>query len=134
MTSETYLNASQAAEHTGKSVVTIRHYLATKRLPNAKQVPKGKVKVWSIPLTDLVASGLLDRVSAPSEPELAQGRTSALETRIDQLESELRHYKELLARADTELEAYRARERQLFMSIETRGTQERRRFSLFRRD
>jgi DNA-binding transcriptional MerR regulator len=138
MTSETYLNASQAAERTGKSVVTIRHYLATKQLPNASQVAKGKVKVWRIPLTDLIASGLLvDRVSidtkAPSQPELAQGRTDALETQIDQLETALRHSQELLARTEQELESYRQRERQLFMAIETRDTQDRRRFSWFRR-
>jgi hypothetical protein len=138
MTSETYLNASQASERTGKSVVTIRHYLATKQLPNASQVAKGKVKVWRIPLTDLIASGLLvDRVSIdtkePSRAELAQGRTDALETQIDQLETALRHSQELLARTEQELESYRQRERQLFMAIETRDTQDRRRFSWFRR-
>jgi hypothetical protein len=137
MSSETYFNASEAAERTGKSVVTIRHYLASGKFPNATQRPKGKVKVWQIPLTDLVASGLLDKVSTskqPSQQELTERHTEALLSDIDRLETELRLTKELLARADNELESYRTRERQLFMALETRETQEQRRFRWFRRN
>jgi hypothetical protein len=137
MSSETYFNASEAAEQTGKSVVTIRHYLASNKFPNATQRPKGKVKVWQIPLTDLQAAGLLDKVSSskkPSERELNELRTSGLERDYDRLETELRHTKELLARAERELEDYRLRERQLFLALETKEAQERRRFSWFRRN
>ena len=137
MSSETYLNASQASQRTGVSLPTMRKWLAAERFPNATQTAKGKVKVWQIPLTDLVSEGLLDKVSSPSktatDSEKSETRATALESRIDQLEAELRHSQELLARADQELESYRARERQLFLAIETRDTQERRRFSLFRR-
>ena len=137
MSSETYLNASQASQRTGVSLPTMRKWLAAERFPNATQTAKGKVKVWQIPLTDLVAEGLLDKVSSPSktapDSEKSEIRATALESRIDQLEAELRHSQELLARADQELESYRARERFNQNSIETRDTQERRRFSLFRR-
>ncbi len=78
MSSETYFNASQAAKHSGVNVVTIRDYLAKGKLPNAKQVPKGKVKVWQIPLTDLAAAGLLDKVSSASESPSKEIRSSAL--------------------------------------------------------
>lgn len=137
MSSETYLNASEAAELTGKSLPTIRHYLATGKLPNATQHPKGKVKVWAIPLTDLQAAGLLDKVSSPKQPsetELTEFRNQALENRIDLLETELRLTREQLETAKQTLEDYRQRERQLFLAIETRDSQERRRFSWFRRN
>lgn len=135
MSSETYFNASEAAEHTGKSLPTIRHYLNAGKFPNATQTPKGKVKVWKIPLTDLVASGLLDRVSGSKQPtkqELADTHSEALLRDIDRLELELRHARELLARTEQELDTYKQRERQLFAALETRETQDRRR-SLWQR-
>jgi hypothetical protein len=137
MSSETYFNASEAAERTGKSVVTIRAYLSNGKFPNATQRPKGKVKVWQIPLTDLVASGLLDKVSAPKQPsaqEVTSTHSEALLRDLDRLELELSHARELLARTEQELETYRQRERQLFAALETRETQERRRFAWFRRN
>lgn len=138
MSSETYFNASEAAKETGKSVVTIRDYLAKGKFPNATQRPKGKVQVWQIPLTDLVASGLLDKVSSaskdPSRAQLTETRATALETRIVELETEIRLTREILARTDQELEGYRQRERQLFLAIETRESQDRRRFNWFRRN
>jgi len=137
MTSETYFNASQAAKETGKSLPTIRHYLASGKFPNARQRAKGKVQVWEIPLTDLVQAKLLDKVSGakPVSPqEMAENRSEALSVELERLETELRLTRELLARADQELENYRTRERQLFMALETRETQERRRFSWFRRN
>jgi vacuolar-type H+-ATPase subunit I/STV1 len=137
MSSETYLNASQASQRTGVSLPTMRKWLAAERFPNATQTAKGKVKVWQIPLTDLVAEGLLDKVSSPSktatDSEKSETRVTALETRIDELEAELRHSQELRALIEQTLEDYRTRERFNQNSIETRDTQERRRFSLFRR-
>jgi len=137
MSSETYLNASQASQRTGVSLPTMRKWLAAERFPNATQTAKGKVKVWQIPLTDLVAEGLLDKVSSLSktatDSEKSETRVTALETRIDELEAELRHSQELRALIEQTLEDYRTRERFNQNSIETRDTQERRRFSLFRR-
>jgi len=137
MSSETYLNASQASQRTGVSLPTMRKWLAAERFPNATQTAKGKVKVWQIPLTDLVAEGLLDKVSSPSktatDSEKSETRVTALETRIDELEAELRHSQELRALIEQTLEDHRTRERFNQNSIETRDTQERRRFSLFRR-
>lgn len=137
MSSETYLNASQASQRTGVSLPTMRKWLAAERFPNATQTAKGKVKVWQIPLTDLVSEGLLDKVSSPSktatDSEKSETRVTALETRIDELEAELRHSQELRALIEQTLEDYRTRERFNQNSIETRDTQERRRFSLFRR-
>jgi hypothetical protein len=127
MSSETYFNASQAARHTGTNVVTVRDYIAKGRLPNAKQVPKGKVLVWKIPLTDLAASGLLDKVSSLSEAEIKVARSAALESQVSELQARLTLTEQLLARADQELEGYRQRERQLFATLETKATQEQRR-------
>lgn len=137
MSSETYFNASEAKDKLGVSMPTLQKWLKAGKFPNATQRPKGKVMVWQIPLTDLIASGELDKVSSskkPSESELSEFRTSALEVEIDRLETELRHTKELLARTERELEDYRARERYLFAGIETKETQERRRFNWFRRN
>lgn len=138
MTSDTYLNASEAAKQTGKSLVTIRHYATSGKFPNATQTAKGKVQVWRIPLTDLVSAGLMDKISKsrkqPSETEQKELKETALNGEIDRLESELRHTRELLARADQELESYRQRERQLFLALETKQTQDQRRFSWFRRN
>jgi DNA-binding transcriptional MerR regulator len=127
MSSDNYFNATQAAKHTGVNVVTIRDYLAKGKLPNAKQVPKGKVKVWQIPLTDLAAAGLLDKVSSASEAQTVAVRSTALESQISELQARLTLTEQLLARADQELEGYRQRERQLFATLETRATQEQRR-------
>lgn len=138
MSSETYFNASQAKDLLGVSMPTLQKWLKAKEFPNATQRPKGKVLVWEIPLSDLQNSGKLDRVSSaskePSQTELTEFRATALETRVAELETELRLTRELLGRADTELESYRQRERQLFLAIETRDSQDRRRFSWFRRN
>jgi hypothetical protein len=134
MSSETFLKAAEAAELTGKSLVTIRSYITKGKLPNATAISNGKSKVWQIPLTDLVAAGLLDKVSGTPGAESSKSKTTALDSRVIELEIELRLTRELLARADLELESYRQRERQLFLSIETRDRQEERRFSWFRRN
>jgi hypothetical protein len=137
MTSETYFNASEAKDKLGVSMPTLQKWLKAGRFPNATQRPKGKVMVWQIPLTDLIASGELDKVSVSKEPskaELSDFMNNALRLDLDRLETELRHTRELLARAERELEDYRARERYLFAGIETKETQERRRFNWFRRN
>ena len=138
MSSETYHNASQAKDILGVSMPTLQKWLKAGYFPNAYQHDKCKVKVWQIPHLDLINSGKLDRVSStskePTKAELTEFRASGLETRVAELETELRLTKELLARADSELEAYRQRERQFFLAIETRDTQDRRRFSWFRRN
>jgi DNA-binding transcriptional MerR regulator len=71
MSSDKLLSISEAARATGKSIPTIRNYLDKGKLPNATSKAKGSSKAWLIPLADLVAAGLLDKVSTPSEPALA---------------------------------------------------------------
>jgi predicted site-specific integrase-resolvase len=138
MSSETYLNASEAKDLLGVSMPTFQKWLKSGKFPNATQRPKGKVMVWEIPLSDLQNSGKLDRVTGsskePSKAELSDLMNNALRLDLDRLETELRLTKELLARADAELESYRQRERQFFAVLETRETQERRRFNWFRRN
>jgi molecular chaperone GrpE (heat shock protein) len=56
----------------------------------------------------------------------------ALQQDLNKLQAELEATKELLRRADQELESYRQRERYLFATLETRATQEARR-SLWQR-
>jgi hypothetical protein len=136
-----YFNINEAAKATGKSIPTIRAKLDQGLLPNAHQVTEGKTKRWRIPLSDLIASGLLDS-SAPSS-EAGQSRTEALESEIDRLSSELVSTKEQLRRADEVIAELRKDKAllneeknklfsQLFPpAIETRATQERRRFSWF---
>lgn len=110
MTSDKTLNISEAARATGKSVMTIRAYLEAKpsKLPNAFQTPKGKSKSWNIPLTDLVAAGLLDSVtpepekalkSDPAEVEL-RVLVATLEAENNSLRERLAETKEALARAE----------------------------------
>jgi len=131
MSSEKYLNASQAAKETGVSVVTIRDYLAKGKLPNAKQTPKGKVQVWKIPLSDLSAAGLLDKVSTPSEPEPKERQTPGLKRRIDTLEAELRLTRELLDEVKKDRDFLRGL---MPAQLETREAQEKRRFRWFSRN
>lgn len=114
-----YLNINETARETGLSIPTIRTKLERGLFPGASQVQEGKRKTWRIPFSDLLAAGLIDKVTAGEEQSEAG--------EIARLELELRLTKELLARADQELEAYRQRERQLFNALETRETQEARR-------
>lgn len=87
MTSEHYLNISEAAKATGKSIPTIRAYLESGKLANAQATAKGKSKSWKIPLTDLVAAGLLDKVetssasASPSSGELEHLRIEVAQLR-----------------------------------------------------
>jgi hypothetical protein len=132
-----YLNINEAAKATGLSIPTIRAKLAKDLLPNAHQVPEGKRQTWRIPLSDLQAAGLLDKVSSPKQPsetEAKELKETALISEIDRLETALKAKDELLRLTTQTLEDYRARERQLFLALETKQTQEQRRFSWFRRN
>jgi DNA-binding transcriptional MerR regulator len=131
MSSETYFNASQAAKHAGVNVVTIRDYLVKGRLPNARQTPKGKVKVWAIPLTDLVAAGLLDKVSSDSEAQIKEVRSTALQSQISELQARLTLTEQLLAEVRADRDYLRTR---VPAQLETRDTQEQRRSWWFGRN
>jgi hypothetical protein len=126
-----YLNINEAAKATNLSIPTIRAKLEKGLLPGASQIQEGKRKLWRIPFTDLVAAGLIDSVKANQESGFASF-PEALQQDIYKLQAELEATKELLRRADQELESYRQRERYLFATLETRATQEARR-SLWQR-
>jgi len=91
--------------------MTIRAYLEAKpsKLPNAFQTPRGKAKTWNIPLTDLVAAGLLDSVTNEPEKPQSQADPADLELRVlvatlesenNSLRERLAETKEALARAE----------------------------------
>jgi hypothetical protein len=126
-----YLNINEAAKATNLSIPTIRAKLEKGLLPGASQIQEGKRKLWRIPFTDLVAAGLIDSVKANQESGFASF-PEALQQDIYKLQAELEATKELLRRADQELDSYRQRERYLFATLETRATQEARR-SLWQR-
>lgn len=115
-------NISEAARATGKSIPTIHNYLKAGKLPNAISTPNGKSKTWQIPLTDLVAARLLDKVE--SEPSgarnMEQDETQTLREKVARLEAENEQLKE---RVQDSKEFLRALQTQ----IETRQTQEARR-------
>ena len=81
MTTDHLLNISEASKATGRSIPTIRAALFGGKLPNARSVPKGKSQSWLIPVTDLVAAGLLDQVT-PSSPVSAPA-SDYLELRVE---------------------------------------------------
>jgi hypothetical protein len=134
MSSETFFNLSEAKDVTGLSLPTLRKYLAEGRLPNAKQALKGKVKVWSIPLTDLAAAGLMGSViteaTALSGTELALAEAEASGERLGRLLAENEQLKARLAE-------YRERilftERAYQMQLETKQAQEERKLFSFLR-
>jgi DNA-binding transcriptional MerR regulator len=126
-----YLNINEAAKATNLSIPTIRAKLEKGLLPGASQIQEGKRTLWRIPFTDLVAAGLIDSVKANQESDFASF-PEALQQDLNKLTAELEATKELLRRADQELESYRQRERYLFATLETRATQEARR-SLWQR-
>ncbi len=123
-----YLNINEVAKELGVSIPTVRLKLERKVFPNAHQVKQGKRKVWRIPSSDLIASGLLDEVKARQEVKAISDQLS-LEIEISRLRDELRHTRELLERADKELATYRPI---VLNVLETRAEQEKRR-SLWRR-
>lgn len=134
MSSETFFNLSEAKDVTGLSLPTLRKYLAEGRLPNAKQALKGRVKVWSIPLTDLAAAGLMGSViteaTALSGTELALAEAEANGERLgrllaenEQLKARLAEYKERIAFTE---KAYQ-------MQLETKQVQDNRKLFSFLR-
>jgi uncharacterized protein YlxW (UPF0749 family) len=134
MTTDNYFNAAQAATHTGVSVVTIRSHLNKGSFPNAKKTLKGKIKVWAIPLADLVAAGLLDKISSASEEQTREAESLALQAENRALKMEVKYLLDMVARADVAIEEYRQDKARLNLTIETRDVQEQRRRSWFGRN
>jgi DNA-binding transcriptional MerR regulator len=119
MSTDKLFNISEAARATGKSIPTIHNYLKAGKLPNAISTPNGKSKTWQIPLTDLVAARLLDRVE--SEPEGARNtdqdeiqrlreKVAGFEAKIEQLEARVQDSKEFLRVLQTQLETRETQE------------------------
>jgi hypothetical protein len=128
MTSETFYNITQAANASGKSNPTIRKYLRDGRLPNAKETTKGGVKSFSIPLTDLVAAGLMDKVSSPVDTETnTASELRTLAERLGRLELEIELKNELLAEYKERIAEQLATIRFQQTSIETQQVQDTRR-------
>jgi uncharacterized protein YlxW (UPF0749 family) len=127
MTTDKTFTISEAARATGKSIPTIHAYLKANKLPNALAIPKGKSRSWQIPLTDLVAAGLLDQVeskdTAPAVRTLSdeerdelirlRERAEQLEARVKELQDRVKDHKDFIKQYTNELE--------------TRATQEARR-------
>jgi hypothetical protein len=128
-----YLNINEAAKVAGVSIPTVRRKLDLGLLPNAHQVQEGKRQLWRIPFSDLIAAGMVDSVSQPPAEVMQSGKIIALEVEIDRLSAELANTKALLARADEQIEDLRQARRDLSLVLETRETQERRRFAWFSR-
>lgn len=125
------MNISEAAKAAGKSIPTIRAYLAEGKLPNAKAVAKGKSKSWQIPLTDLVAAGLLDKV------ETAPASASPTNTELERLRLEVAQLRERLEGKDREISRLEQARADLIAAyaprIETAERQAQRRWSWFSR-
>jgi hypothetical protein len=139
------LNVAQASKACGVSEMTIRKYLGITnppqptKLPNArKEVVKGK-SVWVIPITDLVASGLMDKVTG----EVARTANSlgnqidsltATSQELQELRAELEKLKVELAGKDQLIALY---DQQLTLAnrlqIETSQVQEARRKGFWRK-
>lgn len=106
------LNVAQAAKTCGVSEMTIRKYLGVtnpptpSQLPNArKELVKGK-SVWVIPITDLVAVGLMDKVTgeqARVEANTALLSETLLKQEIESLKAQLADKERLIALYDQQL-------------------------------
>lgn len=132
MTSEKLFSLSEAATATGKSHPTIRAWLRAGKLPNARNITKGKSTAWLIPLTDLVAAGLLDEVrnteSGQGELARAQARVLEVEHALQMAELELKGLRDLLAKSEqAEATARQSLETISRLALETRDKQEARR-------
>jgi predicted ribosome quality control (RQC) complex YloA/Tae2 family protein len=100
MSSETYLNRAEAAKAIGKSEPTLDGYLKAGKFPKAKKVTEGKRQVWRIPLTDLLNSGLMDKVKPEAETASAspdQERLAELRENVAALRAENEQLRERLA-------------------------------------
>jgi hypothetical protein len=143
MSSETYYNLSEACLVTKLSPPTLRKYLKEGRFPNAKQTLKGKVQVWAIPLTDLVAAELLGSVSGSvgsgdnSQPLTGEARLEALAERAGRLQAELDQMRETVKALEQAIEqaTKRAEFSELIAQsqIETKQVQDERRSTLLER-
>lgn len=123
MTTDKVFTISEAARETGKSIPTIHTYLKAGKLPNAVSVPKGKTRSWQIPLTDLVAAGLLDRVSSPEPVEVSNRLLDDLQSlreRVARLEAENEQLKERVKDSKDFIKLFQ-------YQIETKQTQDNRR-------
>jgi hypothetical protein len=106
------LNVAQAAKACGVAEMTIRKYLGItnppqpSQLPNArKEIVKGK-SVWVIPITDLVAAGLMDKVTgsnAKAEATTSPATEALLRQEIDSLKALLAEKDRLIALYDQQL-------------------------------
>jgi flagellar motility protein MotE (MotC chaperone) len=128
---------SEAVRATGKSAPTIDNYLKAGKLPNAVSIANGRSKTWQIPLTDLVAAGLLKNIetNTASAADNKQDDSELLRERVLRLEAELQVVKIDLAKAETKSEQLEARlkdSKEFFRAfqnqIETKQAQEARRF------
>lgn len=108
MSSETYFTLIQAASACNISPPTLRKYLEQGRLPNAKQTPKGKVLVWSIPISDLLAAGLMDKVSSNPQRALEGFTDPQHELKLLELTMENKRLEQLLASAEAQIVDLRA--------------------------
>jgi uncharacterized protein YlxW (UPF0749 family) len=143
MSSETFYNLSEACLATKLSPPTLRKYLKEGRFPNAQQTLKGKVQVWAIPLTDLVAAGLLGSVSGSStstdnsQALTGEARLEALAERAGRLQAELDQMKETVKALEQAIEqaTKRAEFSELIAQsqIETKQVQDERRLTLLER-
>ncbi len=132
MTSDNLLNLSQAAAAVNKSHPTIRKWLREGLIAGAVQVTNGKATEWQIPLTELLQ---VAGQQAPSKPQTSAALTvedlppeARLLFENQQLKSDLKETRALLARADDELKTLRDREAQVWQKqLETIDTQLRRR-------
>lgn len=107
MSSETYFTLVQAAAACKLSPPTLRKYLEQGRLPNAKQTPKGKVLVWSIPLSDLLAAGLIDRVSSSPQKALEGFTDPQHELKLLELTLENKRLEQQLETANAQISELR---------------------------
>ena len=139
------LNVAQAAKTCGVSEMTIRKYLGITKppqpsqLPNArKEIKKGK-SVWVIPITDLVAAGLMDKVTgevarAANDLGSQLDSVTASSQELRELKAELEKLKVELAGKDQLIALY---DQQLTLAnrlqIETSQVQDARRKGFWRK-
>lgn len=127
MSSETYFNLSQASEACGVSLPTIRKAYKEGKFPNATEGKQGKRKTVSIPLSDLQASGYLDKVKGSNSQSIKTSQSESTDIFTSAERDELITLRERVRQLEEALEGYRQREAQLFRVLETKEQQEKRR-------
>jgi TolA-binding protein len=143
MSSETFYNLSEACRVTKLSPPTLRKYLSEGRFPNAYHALRGKVQVWAIPLTDLVAADLMGSVTGSDDsgqapqPLTGEDRLEALAERAGRLQAELDQMRETVKALEQAIiqATKRAEFSELIAQsqIETKQVQEERRSTLLER-